>query len=71
MTYFELLYKKYGKTTLTKKEVARELGISEATLNRKLYTGEITLPYFNTGNKLFFTLKGFVEFLEAYEALAA
>lgn len=41
MTYFELLYKKYQKTTLTKKEVAKELGISEATLNRKLYSGEI------------------------------
>ena len=71
MTYFELLYKKYEKTTLTKKEVAKELGISEATLNRKLYSGEISLPYINTGNKLFFTIRGVANFLEAYEALAA
>ncbi len=71
MTYFELLYNKYQKTTLTKKEVAKELGISEATFNRKLYSGEIAIPYMNTGNKFFFTLRGFADFLEAYEVLAA
>ena len=71
MTYFELLYNKYKRTTLTKKEVAQELGISEATLNRKLYSGEIVLPYINTGKKFFFTIRGFADFLEAHEALAA
>ncbi|MDD3465679.1 MAG: hypothetical protein PHE67_00900 [Campylobacterales bacterium] len=33
---YETLYKKYNKTTLTKKETAQELGINVSRLNRLL-----------------------------------
>jgi hypothetical protein len=70
MSYFEILYKKYNKLLLTKIELAKELGWSSATLNRKLLEGEINLAYVNTGNKHFYTIKSLAKYLEAYEALA-
>lgn len=71
MNYFELLYKKYDKLMLTKKEVAHELGISETTLNRKLRFGELNLAYDNSGQKYTFTLKSIAEHLEGIDSLAA
>lgn len=71
MSYFELLYKKYNKLMITKTELANELGMSEPTLNRRLYSGELLIAYSRIGQKYTFSLKSVCEYLEAIDLLAA
>ena len=71
MKYFEILYKKHNKLLITKKELSQELGISEATLNRRLYGGEITIAYNKLGNMYLFSIKSLAEYMEALDSLVA
>ena len=68
---FEKIYSKYGKTTLTKKEVALEMSISQTTLNRLIYKGECPVSYTQLGNKYIFTVKSVAEYISAIDLLAA
>lgn len=68
---FEKIYEKYGKTTLTKKEVAKEMSISETTLNRLIYKGECPISYTQLGNKYIFTVSSVAEYITAIDLLAA
>lgn len=73
MNYFEILYKKYNKVCLTKKEAEAELGLSQATFNRRLKEGDF-LKYTIIGGTYLFPLKAFVyklELAEKYSFLTA
>ena len=61
------LYSKYKKSTLSKKELAKELGIGLSTLNKYLANG-IGLPnYIKMGNainsRVLFNIRDVAEFL--------
>ena len=71
MKYFEILYNKYDKLLITKAELSQELGISEATFNRRLYGGEIAISYNKLGNKYLFSIKSLAEYMEALDSLVA
>jgi len=68
---FDKIYEKYGKTTLTKKEVAQEMSISQTTLNRLIYKGECPVSYTQIGNKYIFTVSSVAEYITAIDLLAA
>lgn len=63
MSILDNLQKKYGKSLLNKKEVATELNISQATLDRLRKTGEIKSK--KVGGGVFFTIKEISLFLES------
>ena len=68
MKYDEMLFNKYQKTTLTRKEVSHELSISLSTLERNLNDGTLPIRYKRIGNgpksKYIFPLKGLSDYLE-------
>jgi len=63
MSILDNLQKKYGKSLLNKKEVSKELNISQATLDRLRKTGEIKSK--KVGGGVFFTIKEISLFLES------
>ncbi len=68
ITYFELLYKKYNKTTLTTREIMKELGLDEnqeQALFRAFQNKRIKITYTKIGRQKLFSLKSFSEYLEA------
>ena len=67
---FDILYKKYDKLVLSKKELAAELGVSTKTIERQLKSGELPIAYNVMGGQYLFSLRGLVEFLEAMELVA-
>lgn len=68
---FELLYKKYNRFFLTKKELAYELKISAATLNRQLKSDTLNIGYTVFGGQYRFSLKSLSNYLEAVELMVA
>lgn len=68
---YDIITKKYGKTTLTKKEVSHEMSISQTTLNRLIYKGECPVSYTQLGNKYIFTVYSLSEYIAAIDLLAA
>jgi len=72
MTNKELIFSglsaKYQKATLSKSEVATELGLSTATLDRYLALGEILPPHHKLGEaktaKVIFSIIDIAEFLQ-------
>jgi len=50
MRYDEMLFKKYNSTTLNKKQVARELGISISTLDRAINNKQLPIHYKRIGD---------------------
>jgi len=69
MKYFDILYKKYNKFTLTKQEVANELGLSVRTLDRMRKSGELELNEMPRGKYIQFSLKSVAELIEALHDL--
>ena len=63
MSILDNLQKKYGKSLLNKKEVATELNISQATLDRLRKSGQIKSKKVLGG--VFFTIKEIASFLDA------
>ncbi len=68
---YDKIYSKYGKPTLTKKEVAFEMSISQTTLNRLIYKDECPVSYTQLGNKYIFTITSLSEYIAAIDLLAA
>lgn len=68
---FELLNKKYNRLFLTKKELAYELNISAATLNRQLKSDTLNVAYTVIGGQYRFSLKSLGNYLEAVEMMVA
>ncbi|PNV83859.1 MAG: hypothetical protein C0627_03450 [Sulfurimonas sp.] len=66
---FELLNKKYNRLFLTKKELANELNISAATLNRQLKSDTLNIGYTVIGGQYRFSLKSLANYLEAVEMM--
>jgi len=67
-TYFEVLYSKYNKTTLTKQEVMKELGLEEnqeQSFSRAFQNKRIKITYTKVGRQKLFSLKSFAEYLDA------
>jgi predicted DNA-binding transcriptional regulator AlpA len=60
----EQLQTKYNKLGLSRTELAQELGISIATLDRMLVKGEDLPKYKRIGNRYFFPLEGIASYLE-------
>ncbi len=60
-TILEQLQQRHKKTLLSKKEAAKELSISEATLDRIRKTGEIKAK--KIGGGIFFTINEISSFL--------
>jgi len=71
MSYFEILYKKYDKLTLTIQEVAQELGVQQHTIYRMLEAGELNVGYIKRGTKKLFLTKSLAEYLQAHDELVA
>lgn len=67
----EILYKKYNKLAISKEELAAELGISQATLNRQIKAEVLPISYTKFGGKYIFTLKSLVDYYEAIDLLAS
>jgi len=63
MTTLDSLHQRYKKSLLSKKEIARELNISQATLDRLRKSGAIKSK--KVGGGIFFTLNELVLFLES------
>lgn len=63
MTSLEHLQQKYKKLLLTKKETAKELNISQATLDRLRRTGAISSKKVLGG--VYFTLNEICSFIES------
>jgi len=63
MSTLDNLQHRFRKSLLTKKETARELNISEATLDRLRKTGEIRSK--KVGGGIFFTIHELASFLDA------
>lgn len=71
MSYFDILYKKYKKITMTKKEVAQELSISLRTLDRMIESNDLPIAFMKpNGGKIVCSIKSFARFLEAIEEAA-
>ncbi len=68
MRYDEMLFSKYNKTTLTKKEVANELNISISTLDRALKADELPIPFKRVGDsgkaRYIFPIKSVADYLD-------
>ena len=52
MRYDEMLFKKYNSTTLNKKQVANELGISISTLDRAINNDQLPIRNKRIGDSL-------------------
>jgi len=63
MSMLENLQRRYQKSLLNKKEVAKELNISQATLDRLRKSGEIRSK--KVGGGIFFTINEVALFLES------
>ncbi|WP_434579833.1 helix-turn-helix domain-containing protein [Sulfurimonas sp. NW15] len=63
MTTLDNLHHRYKKSLLSKKETARELNISQATLDRLRKSGAIKSK--KVGGGIFFTINEIVLFLES------
>jgi len=63
MTTIDNLQQRYQKLLLSKKETAKELNISEATLDRLRKSGQIKSKKVLAG--VFFTVKEIASFLDA------
>lgn len=63
MTTLVNIQKKYQKSLLNKKEVAKELNISQATLDRLRKSGEIRAK--KVGGGVFFTINEIALFLDS------
>ena len=68
MKYDEMLFNKYNRTTLNRKEVAQELAISLSTLERHLNEGTLPIRFKRIGNgpkaKYVFPIKAVSDYLE-------
>ncbi len=68
MTHDEMLFQKYKKITLTRKEVSQELSISLSTLERSLNDGTLPIRYKRIGNgpksKYIFPIKSVSNYLD-------
>jgi predicted DNA-binding transcriptional regulator AlpA len=68
MKYDEMLFTKYNKTTLSRKEVSQELSISLSTLERSLNDGTLPIRYKRIGNsqksRYVFPIKSVADYLE-------
>lgn len=63
MSTLDNLQQRYKKSLLTKKETARELNISQATLDRLRKNGKIISK--RVGGGIFFTLHEITSFLDS------
>jgi len=63
MSMLDNLQQRYQKLLLSKKETARELNISQATLDRLRKSGEIRSK--KIGGGIFFTLSEITSFLDS------
>jgi len=67
MKYDEMLFNKYQKTTLTRKEVAQELSISLSTLERSLNDGSLSIRFKRLGtsqkSRYVFPIKSISDYL--------
>ena len=63
MSTLDNLQQTYKKSLLSKREVSKELNISQATLDRLRKTGAIKSK--KVGGGIYFTLKEIAEFLDA------
>jgi len=70
-SYLDILTKKYNKMILSRDEVARELGCSIKTLERKIHLYHEPIKYLKNGQKLQFPLKAFATYLENLEKFSA
>lgn len=61
--YVELLQNKYGKMLLSKRETAKEVGVSEATIDRLRKMGVIHSK--KVGGQIFFTIASVAEYVAA------
>jgi len=68
MKYDEMLFNKYQKVTLNRKEVSKELSISLSTLERHLNDGTLPIRYKRVGNgpksKYIFGIKAVSDYLD-------
>lgn len=68
MKYDEMLFNKYQKVTLNRKEVSQELSISLSTLERHLNDGTLPIRYKRVGDgpksRYIFPLKGLADYLD-------
>ncbi len=68
MKYDEMLFTKYNKITLNRKEVAQELSISLSTLERNLNENTLPLKFKRIGNgpkaRYIFPLKAVADYLD-------
>lgn len=68
MKHDEMLFNKYQKTTLNRKEVAQELSISLSTLERHLNEGSLPIRHKRLGNtakaKYIFPIKAVADYLD-------
>lgn len=68
MSYFDILYNKYKKISLTKKEVADELGVSTRTIDRMIKSNDLPIASIKpNGGKIVFPIKSFAKYVEAIE----
>jgi hypothetical protein len=63
MSTLDNLHQRYKKSLLTKKETAKELNISQATLDRLRKANDISSK--KVGGGIYFTLKEIASFLDA------
>lgn len=68
MKYEQMLFDKYRKTTLNRKEVSQELSISVSTLDRHLNDGSLPIRFKRLGNgpksRYIFPIKEVSNYLE-------
>lgn len=62
ITILEQLQERHQKSILSKKETAKELGVSEATVDRLRKTGELKAK--KIGGGVFFTINEIASYLE-------
>jgi len=63
MSILDNLYHRFKKSLLSKKETARELNISQATLDRLRKSGDIKSK--KIGGGIFFTIQEIASFVES------
>lgn len=68
MRYDEMLFTKYNKTTLNRKEVSAELSISLSTLERHLSEGTLPIRFKRIGtgpkSRYVFPIKSVADYLD-------
>jgi len=68
MRYDEMLFNKYQKTTLNRKEVSQELSISLSTLERHLNEGTLPIRFKRIGDgpksRYVFPIKALADYLD-------